>query len=683
MWINQYLNPAVSATEQARIFTAVGFPCESGTDIDADDHQLEVETTSNRGDCLCHIGLAREVAAASHGRLVLPATASPTGTTPASGEATVVNHDIARCPRYTARIVKGVTVGPSPEWMQTRLRAIGQIPRNNVVDCTNFVLFEYGQPTHAFDLATIHRRQIHIRGANAGEPFLPIGDTAKEIALVGGELVVADADRVIALAGVKGGAATSVTDATTDLLIEAASFDPVAVRSSSRRHQIASDSSYRFERGVAPGDIDDAADRLVALILETAGGRACAGSIVAGPALAPRPVITLRLSRLSAVIGFTIPATEVTRILEVLGFDPLGGGDSVRCTVPARRLDVTREIDLIEEVIRHAGLDRVPTVETVAIRPVGPQCAIDAVRVGRDTLAAAGFVESVTHTLVSERAAAPFVAPARSWLRTDDERSLGEPVLRPSLVPSLLGVLKLNADRGGSAPRLFEHAATFWLEESIHRERRSIAMIASEGSDPEASYRIVRAAAERLVRVLRGGNARVDVAASSPRPASATDPCANARHALDPWGTVEVDGSPVGTVGLVRRTVLSLLGLDGPVAACEFDWELLAAGYPPPPDSQPLPTSPLLGRDLSIVVDETVAWAAIEGAILGASLSHLERVRFVGVWRGKPVPSGRKSVTVGLDFRAKGRTLRREEVDPEIARLTPLLSTQLGGELRA
>ncbi|MFZ9689334.1 MAG: phenylalanine--tRNA ligase beta subunit-related protein, partial [Phycisphaerales bacterium] len=264
-WLNDYLDRPVTPDEAADAFTRVGFPVEHRESTDDGDVVLEVELTSNRGDCLSHLNLARELAAMTGRTVKEPSFARiPDG----AGPVPVANLDHEACPLYTARVIRGVTVRPSPEWMQQRLRAIGQVPRNILVDATNFVLFEYGQPTHAFDLGRLGGPAIQVRPAKDGESLLPIGEGAKPLALRAGDLVIADASVPAAIAGVKGGAPSAVTERTTDVLIEAATFAQKSVRSSSRGLKVASDSSYRFERGVAAADVDEAADRLVALILE-------------------------------------------------------------------------------------------------------------------------------------------------------------------------------------------------------------------------------------------------------------------------------------------------------------------------------------------------------------------------------------------------------------------------------
>ncbi|MFM8699219.1 MAG: phenylalanine--tRNA ligase subunit beta, partial [Phycisphaerales bacterium] len=462
-WLNDYLDRPASAEEQATLLTAAGLNFDGGDVADNGEPWQEIETTSNRGDCLCHVGLARELCAMSGRRLKPPAAAPHATGGPAAKAVTVRNHDPAGCPRYVARVITGVKVGPSPEWLQRRLRAIGQVPRNNLVDCTNFVLFELGHPTHVFDLGTLRGKAIEIRRARKDERFLPIGEGAQELTLAGGELVIADAERPVAIAGVKGGAATAVTAGTTDVLLEIAAFDPVAVRASSRGLRLASDSSYRFERGVHPTELDAAADRLAALVLETAGGTLLDGAVEAGAPLPPARTVRVRPARVASLLGTPIPVEEVVRALDTLGFSPVLRGDAIDCTVPPRRIDVEREIDLIEEVCRIHGLDRVPMRETLAVRvaPVEPQ--VSAPRAVKSLLVGLGFVESVTHTLVSERSAAPFLRPGEHALRVGDERAGGTPVLRPSVLASLLEVRRRNAAAGIVELRLCEFARRFAL----------------------------------------------------------------------------------------------------------------------------------------------------------------------------------------------------------------------------
>jgi phenylalanyl-tRNA synthetase beta chain len=671
-WINDYLDRPATAQEQAELLTAAGLNFDGGDVAENGEPWQEIETTSNRGDCLCHVGLARELCAMSGRTLKAPAASPRAAGGPAAKAVRVSNHDHRACPRYTARVITGVRVGPSPEWLQRRLRAIGQVPRNNLVDCTNFVLFELGQPTHVFDLDRLRGAEVQVRRARAGERFLPIGEGAQEVRLAGGELVIADAERPVAIAGVKGGAETAVTDATVNVLLEAATFDPVDVRAASRGLRISSDSSYRFERGVHPSGIDAAADRLAALILETAGGTLHEGAVEAGAPLPPARTVSVRPSRVRALLGTDVPLEEVVRALDTLGFAPVVRGDAIDCTVPARRIDVEREVDLVEEVCRIHGLDRIPMKDALAVRvaPVEPQ--VSAPRAVKSLLVGLGFVESVTHTLVPERHAAPFLRAGEHALRIDDERAGGAPILRPSVIPSLLEVRRRNADAGLAELRLFESARAFRLRpDGSHDERATFTLLSDRPAEPEAAMRWMRGTCERILRTLAGEHADLRVEAPAERA---------------PWYAAEAriscGGRPVGAYGLLAPAAVAAFGLEGTPCAAELELEPLWHGYPPEARAEALPSFPAIERDLSAIVDERTRWEDIDALARSLALANLERVDFVGTYRGAQTGAGRKSVTMRLSFRAPDRTLRREDADGAMSALAEALVGRLGAAIR-
>ena len=668
-WINDYLDRPADAEEQAAALTAAGFNFDGRETLPDGAIQQEIETTSNRGDCLCHLELARELAAATGRTLRHPAKA-PTATGPAAaGVAGVHNHDPAGCPRYTARVIRGVKVGPSPAWMQDRLRDAGQVPRNNLVDCTNFVLLEMGQPTHVFDLRKLQGSAIHVRRATAGEPFLPLGEHAKAIELGPADLVIADAKRPVALAGVKGGAQSSVDETTTDILLEAATFDPVLVRQMSRRHQIASDSSRRFERGVHPAAIDAAADRLAQLILETAGGTLCSGVLEAGSPLPPQRRVSMRPSRCRGLLGVDLAEQDMVRALTALGFQPTLRGDTIDCTVPPQRMDIEREVDLIEEVIRLLGTDRLPVADAIRIRTASPDARVMAVERAKDLLAGLGFVECVTHALVTERTAEAFLGAGQHALRVDDERAGGTPCLRPAVLTGPLAARRLNADRGiTSGLRLFELAHAFRLGvNGQHEEWQGLALVA-DATDPSEGYRSIRGVIERLAHELAGVPVQVRPGATVP--------------GMQPAAEISLEGAALGHIGLLSPQAARLLGLDGCVAVAELRLEPLVARFPPERPAASLPAFPGVERDLSIAVADTTPWADVETVVHEARPEHLESIAFVGTYRGKQVGAGRKSVTLRMVFRKPDATLRREEVEPTITTLTALLQKRLGAELR-
>ena len=666
-WLNDYLDRPVTPDEAADAFTRVGFPVEHRESTDDGDVVLEVELTSNRGDCLSHLNLARELAAMTGRTVKEPSFARiPDG----AGPVPVANLDHEACPLYTARVIRGVTVRPSPEWMQQRLRAIGQVPRNILVDATNFVLFEYGQPTHAFDLGRLAGPAIQVRPAKDGESLLPIGEGAKPLPLRAGDLVIADASVPAAIAGVKGGAPSAVTERTTDVLIEAATFAQKSVRSSSRGLKVASDSSYRFERGVAAADVDEAADRLVALILEHAGGRLDGGRVAAGAPLPALRSVQLRVERAQRVLGYALPADDMLATLRTLGFAPVLAGGTITCSVPPRRLDIEREIDLIEELARLHGMDRVPMLDTLQVRVAAPQPQVEGMREARRTLVGLGFVETVTHTLVSERAAQPFTHAGTTLLRVSDERA-GDPILRPSLLASLMATARLNADRGTPAIRLMESASVFDLLGSDLRERSSLGLLIADAPGADAAMRTMRGCVERTLRAVLGAHASIDVV---PLPSAA---------GLAPAALVRARGHDAGTIGLVAPDALKAFGLDGPIAAAELFIRPLLTQWPPDTTVRPLPSFPSIDRDVSAIVADAVAWASIEALVRDLALEHFESVAFVGTYRGKQVGEGRKSVTMRLTFRSGSGTLRREDADPQVARVVEALHVGVGAEVRS
>jgi phenylalanyl-tRNA synthetase beta chain len=684
LWLNDYLDRPADAAEQAAALTSAGLPFDGGDAAENGEPWQEIETTSNRGDCLCHVGMAREVAAVTGRRVKMPAASPKSGGGRAADAIRVANHEHALCPRYTARVITGVKVGPSPEWLQRRLLAIGQVPRNNVVDATNFVLFELGQPTHVFDLATLAGGEIHIRRAREGEAFLPLGAGAKEVKLGAADLVIADRDRAVALAGVKGGALASVTDATTDLVLEAATFDPVSVRNTSRRHGIASDSSYRFERVVHPAEIDAAADRLAALILEIAGGTLLEGVVADGAPLPPPREIVLRPARARQILGFDISTARMVELLTTLGFEPrvegTGADEVIHTVAPARRVDVEREIDLIEEICRLNGLDAVPVADTLPIRVARPNPIERGTRAVKDLLVGMGFVETVTHSLVAEKAGAAFLAPGATLLKVDDERAGGEPALRPSVVTSLLRVRRHNEDRsedhGAANLRLFECASAFHYANGTHVERPTVALVTdapATAGDAQGAYRLMRGAVERVLQLVAPRTARVEFAPQGA--AGAAWLSAGAR--------VVVDGRDIGCVGIVDARVAKSHGVERPTAAAELELRALLAAFPPENAAAELPAFPAADRDISAIVAESVLYGDIEREIRGLGLANLERISFVTTFRGKQIGEGRKSVSLRLVFRKPDGTMTSDEADASVARAIQRLREALGAEVRS
>lgn len=691
-WLNRLLDPGDCTPDQAEhALTHMGFPIESRTPVPegpegTPDVLLDVEVTSNRGDVLCHEGCAREIAAATGRRLKLRASpALRESAETITGRFTLDNRVPDECPVFTARLIRGVRIGPSPAWLARALAAVGQHSVNNVVDASNYALFEFGHPSHAFDLATLLGSKIVIRRAAKGESLAALD--GKTHALTPDDVVVADAERAVGLAGVIGGVETSVTAKTTDILLEVATWAPASVRRAARRLGIRTDASHRYERHV-PGALTIAAsERIASLIVEVAGGESLRGMLAApegAPAalISKKIVIDLRTPRCDALLGFTTEPSRAAALLGSLGVQATpqpASPTTLACVIPSHRPDLTREVDLIEEVGRTRGLDAVPTPSRITIDARPPQDSERALRALAETLAGMGFWEAVTFSFVSREEADAFMPPGLRTLAVDEARRPGEPALRPSVLPSLLRCARANRNAGArpeGGVRLFETASVFAeMEGGKTIENRNLALLVDRArGDAQEAYRLVRGAVETVVRALGGADAPLRI-----------EPCPPILTALSSGscGAVTLAGRPAGYIGLLGAEALARHGLEGPAAGAEIGLDALLALFPPKATVRALPAFPGTERDLSVVTPESVAWAAIESVARTSRLERCVGVEFVGVYRGKQVGAGKKSVTLRLSFRDEARTLRSEEVEPEVTRLVEALRRELGAELRA
>ncbi|MBC8377579.1 MAG: phenylalanine--tRNA ligase subunit beta, partial [Planctomycetes bacterium] len=369
-WLRDYVDTSLSAEEIGEILSNLGFPIESIEAI-GDDTMLDVEVTSNRGDCLGHIGVARELAAAVGTKLKLPAIDLKEADETAAGLVKVQIQEPPLCNRYTARIIKNVKIGPSPDWLIKRLETIGQRSVNNVVDVTNYVMMETGQPSHAFDYDKIAGQTIIVRKAAGGEKLTSIDETKCD--LNDSMLVIADANIPVAMAGVMGGLDTEVSETTMNVLLEVAHFEPVTVRTAARKLVLQSEASFRFERHVDIENIDWVSARIAQLIAETGGGTVAKGIVDAWPQKKERPTIAMRLSRMNALLGIEITKEKVIAIFSALGFKPEAKNDDlIVCTPPSWRHDLYREADLIEEAARCYGYDNIPIESKIHIEVAPP-----------------------------------------------------------------------------------------------------------------------------------------------------------------------------------------------------------------------------------------------------------------------------------------------------------------------
>jgi phenylalanyl-tRNA synthetase beta chain len=663
-WLKDYIKTDLSAEQVAEILSDLGFPCE-GIEKLADDTVIDVEVTSNRGDCLGYIGIARELAAATGKELIMPEIVLEESDKDVKDLAGVQIDEPDLCGRYTARIIEGVKVGPSPDWLKKRLEAIGLRSVSNVVDATNYAMMETGQPPHAFDYDKINQGKIIVRKALAGERIVSIDGTQCD--LNPDMLVIADPSRPVAVAGVMGGLDTEVGEKTTRILLEDAHFDPVSVRTTSRKLGLPSEAAFRFERMIDIEKVDWASKRTAQLIIQVGGGKVAKGVIDVYPTKSEQKEVTLRLSRLNKLLGIEVPVEQCLKILSALYFKPELKDGSITCAVPSWRHDVYREVDLIEEVARVHGYGKVPTERKIRIEVVPADARQKLVESIGTYLNACGFYETINVSFVDDSIAGLFSRDgAKGHLAVRDELRKSANLLRRTLIGSLLGVLKTNVNAKNLPCRIFEIADTFVPTErkgDLPIQKTKLALVS------DGDFRDLRGVIEGLIESI-GKDAQIDFV-----PAELLWAQTGAEILLN--------SQPFGAAGIVSQAVGEKLDFkDLAPCAAEIEFEQLMSLARGAIKVKPIPRFPAIQRDLSIIVDEEIRWAEIIKAVKHKASSELEDVQFVGIYRGKGIPSGSKSVTLSLRFRDEDGTLTHETVDAFQAEIVRSLNESVAAELR-
>jgi phenylalanyl-tRNA synthetase beta chain len=619
---------------------------------------LELEITPNRADWLSHLGVAREIAVFTGSPVKNPAPPLPAHVEQASR---LLSDPADKATFYTLRKISGVQVAPSPQWLVDRLAAVGLRSINNVVDITNYVLFELGQPLHAFDAAKISG-DIRVRAAVEGENFHALD--GKEYKLPAGSLVIADNNGPVALAGVMGGEGSGVTESTTDILLECAFFEPSRVRRASRSLGLFSDSSYRFERGVDPEGVATASARAVELILQLAGGTASETIEVAGE-LPPRAKISLRHDRVRSVLGLEISDTEIDASLVRVGLINSGGG---QWEIPGYRREILREADLIEEVARVVGIEKIPSrAEGLFAGSSDADLAYDFAMDLRRRLAGMGFHEARTSTLVSNADAADFGESVALKNPFGDDQSQ----LRNSLLPGLFAAVVRNLDQGAKSIPLFEVGRVF----SPAGEFSRLALVVT-GDRFSADW---RGGATRSWDVfdLLGTVRALGGVETNPLP---TPP--------SPFGAaaeVFLHGKKIGLLGQLHPGVTRKLGANAPVLAAEFDlatWRTLVSRDR---TTSPLAKFPGSARDIAFTAPLSLPYGEVRSAIESLKEPLLESIGLFDLFtdpKGEKIPADKKSLAVSLSFRSPERTLTAEEVNAATDRIKAALRAKPGIEFR-
>ncbi len=666
-WLSEYVDLDMSHDDLVDRLTMTGLNHE-GTEQIGSDQTIDLEVTSNRPDCLSHIGVSREIAAVFDKNLTVPRP------DPVTGVANI--NDLFRvridcpdlCYRFTARLIRGVKIGPSPDWLVQRLRSIlfkrkkdGSIEEyqtvNNVADISNFVMFECGQPLHVFDYQKIEGQEIIVREPKPGEKLVAIDHETYE--LQPGMCVIADKNRAIGLGGVMGGAETEISDSTVDVLIEAAFFNPVAIRNTSRQLNLPSAASHRFERTIDTHQIDWASQRCCELILEIAGGELAEGIIDVGQSPQPREPVGLRYAQLDRILGIEVAKHRVAPILQSLGFEIQKQDDRQIVVVPPTwRLDVTREIDLIEEVGRIYGYDKVPDNKDV---PMSASVISHEERIFEKighSLNAAGFDEAMTASLVPEKWSEAFspwsdAAPLQSsqpmlGVLEKASQNIGMVnLLRRSIVPSLLEVFRINEYKQNEQVDLFEIAKVYLTRpDGLPDEPWKFAMVTRR------DYLSLKGVIESIVSLL------------NPRLIVDADNCDLDILDITYSAKLSINGRPLGWLGQVSDHGKELFGFRRDASVAEIDLPLLISSAVTNVIHHEISPFPAITRDFNFIVDDSIRWGALEATVRRAGGELIESIEYKETFRDTTKDgAGKKRILLSVILRSLEGTLTGNQAD--------------------
>ncbi len=666
-WLTEHLTTEPDADVLAERLTASGFLVELRENV-AGGAVWDVEITTNRPDAMNHRGLAREAAVAVASGL-RPLAVDLAESDEAAGDLAAV--EIAApelCPRYVARIVRGVRLGPSPEPLQRRLERCGVRPINAIVDATNYVLLELGQPLHAFDLALLKGRRIVVRRAHEEERLTTLDGVSRR--LYASDLVIADGERAVALAGIMGGADSEIGEGTTDVLIESAHFDALTVRRTARRLGMHTEASHRFERGSDPEIAAVASDAAAEMIARLAGGRVCRGRIDVYPRPWQARRLVLDVGALSAFAGLDIDPSRAAAILDGLGFGPAVDGPRIAVTVPSHRVDVERVADLYEEVLRHVGYGTVPAVLPVLRTEPGRRHPNwELVDRGREAAIAAGLAEVVTWSFVDpddDVLVDGLPGCPGSPLALANPLAQTQAIMRRSLLPGLLAAARASLNRGERRLAVFEEGRVFASEDGQAREAERIGVVLSGTTEDGRAVGFADLKG-RVEAILEG----------------TCFPAVAWRRGGSPWldedqgAVLEVEGAPIGCAGLLAAERAARWDLRQPLYAAELDLGA-AMATPPIPQYRPLPRFPAVTADMTVEHPVGLEYRELIDAVADLAGELVESVELVNRYSGDELGGQVVRTTLRLVYRHPERSLTQDEVNAAQDRLRDALARRLG-----
>jgi phenylalanyl-tRNA synthetase beta chain len=681
-WIGEYVELREDHDALADLLTRIGITVDAQEPW-KETWLLELDIPANRPDLMSHFGVAREIAAATHRELKVPDLSFEEEGGPVEGTVPIEIEDPAICRRYSGRVILDAAVGSSPPWLEDRLESLGLRPVNQVVDVTNHVLWELGHPLHAFDLDTLKGERIVVRRARPGEKIITLDDVERE--LDPEDIVIADAERPVALAGVMGGLETEISERTSRILLESAHFEPSIIYRTARRHRLGTDASARFQRGADPEITLRALERVCHLLAKFGTGRVMQGSLDANPRPWEGRSVTLRWERAEALIGAELDPDELLDVLQRLGFGrrtESAGRHKVQ--IPSWRGDVEREIDLVEELARHHGMDRIPSELP---SPDGGAPDVSPRRARRESLrdafAAAGFLEVTTFPFIERE------HDDRFRYRGEGERlPLANPLaenqgmMRGSLLPGLLTAVVRNQSRGEGEVRLFEVAKRFWrdAESGEPREAWTAACVLSRRSETPPHWSDPKASALGFYD-LKGALEAIFEAVGFEPPVLA--PSEHPVHHPAESSEVRLADRSLGPVGRLHPDLEMEFDLRAPTYAAEIDLEALLDLPEQLVQVRALSRYPWVERDLSLLLPEGTSYRKVAETAHALRQEELIRIRPLDRYVGSGVPKGKLSLTVRLRYQSLERTLTQEEVAARTEAVVESLTKVLGAELRS
>lgn len=631
-----------------------------------EDTLLEVNITPNRGDCLSHWGIARDLAAIFDRELRIPRWPGDPDGREIREQTSVTIVEPEHCPRYAARLLLGVTVAPSPRWLRRRLEALGVRSINNIVDVTNFVLLETGQPLHAFDYDLLAGRRIVVRLAGEGELFTTLDGVQRT--LEPGMLVIADAEKAVALAGIMGGLESEIRPETRNVFLESAIFNPLTIRRAGKKLGLSTEASVRFERGVDPEGVLAAADRAMRMMQELGGGRILAGQIDECPRPWDQPLIPLEVRSAGRFLGLPLTVEQTLDVGRRLGL-PMEqrGADRIEVRPPSFRPDLTRPVDLLEELARIIGYDRIPITfpQSTATGGREPEGLLLRRRL-EELLSGLGFDQVITYSFIAEKWAAAFSPPPQGTggplplIRISNPQSEDQAVMRPSLLPGLILALTRNLSQRNRDLRFFELGKVFFATPGADRpqERDHLALLWTGRRYPESFHRKeeevdffdLKGVVENIMEALQVGD-------FSLAPDQAPDYFQD-----EGYLRLRVNAEPLGEMGEISASVRTLFDCREPAYFLEMDLERLRLHQQKRVTFKAWPRFPEAARDISLILDEEVTWQALHEEIRALQEPLIEKIALFDLYRGKPIPPGKKNLGIRVHYRSSEQTLTEERI---------------------